>query len=397
MWSNTQPHGGLIIVGVDDDGGIGGCVRLGTEHKNNIENLSHLCPDARWSCKEISVVNKAGKPDFVIAYRVTYRADKLVETSSGEAFIREGDKKLRLTEAIKREIRISKGEIHYELEPTALSYPRDFDLSEINKFCQAFFSNRRYQSAKGREELLELAKLGKRNGTNFIPNLACALLFANDPRDVIPGARIRIIRYEGPFEKFGGELNSVFSMFVDGNISKLLLSAKTIIASQLRSFQRYTSNGRIVSIQADREAGAAQPGAHPRHPRGGAGIAESDARCEPTGSKVSPNRSARPSSSIEARKSFVSGAVFKHISEETFLSLSFDEKSIINFLALRKEINITNAGLLIGKSWPTTSRIQKGLIVPSSRQPEWRHRSFRNATISSTVGHCPWRRMWPTR
>ena len=47
MWSNTQPHGGLIIVGVDDDGGIGGCVRLGTEHKNNIEKLSHLCPTAR--------------------------------------------------------------------------------------------------------------------------------------------------------------------------------------------------------------------------------------------------------------------------------------------------------------------------------------------------------------
>jgi ATP-dependent DNA helicase RecG len=75
------------------------------------------------------------------------------------------------------------------------------------------------------------------------------LLFANDPRDVIAGARIRVIRYEGTHEQFGAEMNSVFSTYVDGSISKLLFEAKPIIASQLRSFQRYSATGRIMLQQ----------------------------------------------------------------------------------------------------------------------------------------------------
>ncbi len=249
MWSNTQPHGGLILVGVENDGTISGCRSMSEAQKNAIESLSPLCQDARWACKEVAVKNSKGEQDFILAFRVTYRADKLVETSSGKAFIREGDNKFEINEALRRELRIAKGEIHYELEEVALRYPADFDTKDIEKFCAAFFANRRYREDKGREELLELAKLGKRSGAKFTPNLACALLFAKDPRDVIPGARIRIIRYEGTMEKFGSEMNSVFSTFVDGNISKILYEAKPIISSQLRSFQRFTESGRITVQQ----------------------------------------------------------------------------------------------------------------------------------------------------
>jgi hypothetical protein len=42
-------------------------------------------------------------------------------------------------------------------------------------------------------------------------------------RDVIPGARIRVTRYEGMHEKFGQEMNAIFSTFVDGNIARILL------------------------------------------------------------------------------------------------------------------------------------------------------------------------------
>lgn len=250
MWSNTQPHGGLIIVGINNAGQIEGCNALSQSHKNSLESLTHLCPDAHWASKSVSVKNYKGEDDYVLLFQVSYRSDKVVETANGDAFIREGDKKLSISETLKRELRISKGEIHYELEKVNLKYPSDFDDDEITKFCSAFFINRRFVSAKGRDELLELAKLGRRVEGRFEPNLACALLFARDPRDVIPGARIRIIRYEGKHEKFGEEMNSVYSTYVDGNVAKILFDAKPLIAAQLRSFQRFTSNGRI-SIQQE--------------------------------------------------------------------------------------------------------------------------------------------------
>ncbi|MDT8353884.1 ATP-binding protein [Roseomonas mucosa] len=439
MWSNTQPHGGIIIVGVEDDGKITGLSKISSSQKNNLESLSGLCPDARWASKELKILNSNNQEDFVLVYRVTYRPDKVVETSGGDAFIREGDKKIRINEALKRELRISKGEIHYELETVSLKYPADFDLPEIDDFCKQFYINRRYQTEKTREELLELAKLGKRNKEDFLPNLACALLFARDPRDVIPGARIRVIRYEGSHEKFGGELNSVFSTFVDGNISKILFEAKPIIASQLRSFQRFTASGRIVVQQEypeeawfeavvnavahrsynlktqnifvkifDDKFVVESPGgfvppttattvydAHnPRNPY----LMEAMMHLELTFCGFEGTRRMRQAmqsaklpeprfrqieahshqvhvtleNDINTRRSISMWEIFKNRPASDVLSLTEDEKAIVEFLTSHPDINITTASLITGKSWPTANKtvsglVEKGFIEPSSK------------------------------
>ncbi|TXM71457.1 ATP-binding protein [Methylobacterium sp. WL69] len=36
MWANTQPSGGIIFVGVEDDGTISGCKNIEQEHINEI-------------------------------------------------------------------------------------------------------------------------------------------------------------------------------------------------------------------------------------------------------------------------------------------------------------------------------------------------------------------------
>lgn len=103
MWANSQPAGGIIFIGVDDDGGISGCRRVEQEHINEIETVRRLCPDAKYEFKRVGVANKKNEPDFIIAVRVHYRDDKLVETTDGSAFVREGDQKRKLTEAEKRD------------------------------------------------------------------------------------------------------------------------------------------------------------------------------------------------------------------------------------------------------------------------------------------------------
>jgi len=444
MWSNTQPHGGIILVGIANDGTIEGCKSLGTEGKNNLEKLSRLCPDARWSSKEVSITNSKGDADFLLAYRVQYRADKVVHTSGEQAFIREGDDKLTLNEATKRELMISKGEIHYELEGCGLDYPQDFNLSEINKFCRAFYANRRLQYDKTREEILTLAKLGKTKGADFHPNLACALLFASDPRDVIPGARIRIIKYEGAYERFGTELNSTFSEYVDGPISKLIFEARPIIASQLRSFQKLDENGKIRRVseypeEAWLEAVAnavahrsynlktqnifvkifddkfvvESPGgfvppttsytvynAHnPRNPF----LMEAMMHLELTfcafegtrRMRAAMERASLPAprfvqiedhshqvhvileNNIDSRRSYVENRFNRVITEEEFLALTPDERSLLNYLMHISDTNITHAALHLNKSWPTAQKAllsleEKGLVEAISKRGKQR-------------------------
>jgi len=56
-----------------------------------------------------------GDPDYLLVFRIFYRQDKVVRTSSGNAFWRVADKKKRLREEEIRELQIDKGEIDFSL------------------------------------------------------------------------------------------------------------------------------------------------------------------------------------------------------------------------------------------------------------------------------------------
>jgi ATP-dependent DNA helicase RecG len=246
MWANTQPHGGIVIIGMEDDGSITGCAGLSQSQLNDIRSVQRLCSDAKAEFKNVPVKNSKGKDDFVTLVRVFYRADKLVETADGSAYVREGDQKRRLSEAEKREIRLNKGEIDVESERVNLKFPEDFDLEMLNEYRDRFLQKRQLAAARyAIEDVLSLSKLGNRAAAGFQPNLACALLFAKDSRSVIPGAFIRVIRYDGIEEKFGRDLNSVADRVFDGPLALQIKNAEDFIETQIRSFTRLSKDGRF--------------------------------------------------------------------------------------------------------------------------------------------------------
>jgi len=245
MWANTQPYGGIILLGVEDDGKISGCASIETEHLNDIESARRLCPDARCEYKRVSVTNQKSVPDFVIAIRVLYRDDKLVETAGGDAFVREGEDKRRLTESEKREIRLNKGELDVESERVSLTFPDDFDMKLIAEFRNLYIEKRKLVARYSIEDILRLNKLGRIGNRGFEPNLASALLFAKDSREVIPGAYIRVIRYDGIEERFGQKMNSVTDQIFEGPIPYQIADAESFISSQMRNFTRLGTGGRF--------------------------------------------------------------------------------------------------------------------------------------------------------
>jgi ATP-dependent DNA helicase RecG len=136
MWANTVPEGGLIVVGIEDDGTISGCHALGTEQLNEIEKSPHrLCPDARVESKRVEVSTQDRASSFVILFRVRYREDKVVRTHANEAYVRYGDEKHKLTEPEIHELEIDKHQVDIEKEPVSLQYPDDFHVDLIHRFC----------------------------------------------------------------------------------------------------------------------------------------------------------------------------------------------------------------------------------------------------------------------
>lgn len=248
MWANTQPYGGIVFIGIGNKGEMIGCKECPTAHLNDLDTVRRLCPDAKHEFKRVAITNDAGERDFILVLRVYYNDVKLVETVSGDAFVREGEEKRLLTEAEKREVRLMKGEIDVESELVpGVKYPDDFDIDLVRTFVREYTRKRSLTQKYTQEDILQLAKLGKRVNGQFQPNLACTLLFARDPRVPVPGAYIRVLRYDGVAEKFGQNLNTVFDRVIEGPLPHQILAAEQAIDSQMRSFTRLGSDGRFFT------------------------------------------------------------------------------------------------------------------------------------------------------
>ncbi|QCO17179.1 hypothetical protein D3869_18115 (plasmid) [Azospirillum brasilense] len=429
MWANTQPSGGLVVVGIEKNGKVGGCLSVGIERVAEFERTGpDYCPDAQYDIRRIPVTRDDGTPDFLLAIRVYYRHDRLVETVRGDAFARAGNRKRRLSEEEKREVRINKGQIEYEKEEVSLSYPAEFDDLLVDEFCKEYKIKRGLVQHHTKEQILCLNHLGRMSDGKFRPNLACALLFALDPRTVIPGARIRFMRFEGTEEKTGQQFNAVKDVPVDGPLPRMIQEAEEVITSQIRNFTRLGRDGKFetkpeypydVWLEAivnacvhrsynfrnmniyvkmfDNRLVVESPGGfpppvtpdniyethNPRNPHLMNALFYLDyVKCAHEGTRrmrdmmkdanlPAPEFSQKEvgthqvhvilRNNIEARKEFVDAGALKLIGETVYETLAQEEKQVINYVAEKGTINVSEASRLLHRDWSAAKNCLEGL------------------------------------
>ncbi|MDX6613229.1 MAG: ATP-dependent helicase RecG [Blastocatellia bacterium] len=248
MWANTAPEGGLIIVGMEDEGEFSGCHSLSSDRLNKLEKSHYTyVPDARVDSKRIAVTALDGSDSFVVVFRVRYREDKVVQTVSGPSFIRRGDECRELKRDEIRELEIDKRQVDIEKEPVTLVYPDDFDADLIRRFIEGV--KKVHQPLQNYDDItvLEQRRLGRISSGLFTPNTACALAFAKDPGQLFPGCQIMFLRVDGEVEKSGDQYNVIKRIPIEGPVPRLLEQAATMLGQQLRDFSRLGDDGIFYS------------------------------------------------------------------------------------------------------------------------------------------------------
>jgi ATP-dependent DNA helicase RecG len=428
MWANTAPDGGIILIGVENDGGITGCSRVDVSQVNDLQRAGHVYAcDARSQCKAVNVTNAKGAPDSIIAIRVFYRDDRVVETAAGDAFVRIGSTKKKLTDPEKRELQHMKGQLEIESEPVSLRYPEDFNETKVNAFAIAVAAERQLPE-RSVEEILQLRRLGKIKPTGFVPNLACALLFAKDPVATVPGCKIRFFRFEGTEEKTGKDLNIVKSVWIEGAVPELIAEVEKVVDAQIREFMRLGPDNQFYSVAEypkdawyeavvnacthrsyslknmhitikmfDDRLEVESPGGfpplvtpdniyemhQPRNPHlmdalfylkyvqaaneGTRRIRDSMAKLglpAPTFRQTRSNAAhvrVTLRNDVEHRKEFVDSDAFMVLGESLSGTLNEYEKRIVNHLAERGTINVTEAARIGGKRWQAAKKVLSAL------------------------------------
>lgn len=243
-FSNT-PDGGLIVYGIDDDGIIGGCSTLSTGQLNSIETC-HLqrCPRAKPEFKRFAVIVD-GNQNFCVSIYIPY-VGVLVETNKGEAWIRYGDSRHKMSEEEKRDFRATRQELSFEMTEAFYEFPKDFDLRIVQDFCDT------YRAREGRkdwtnEEVLKDRHLLIDDHGKLKPLNSLVLMASNDPGRTIPGCRVRVRRFGTATEGTGEGYSPLRDRTAEGNLVKVIQEASEIISGLIYDVTWLNADGKFVT------------------------------------------------------------------------------------------------------------------------------------------------------
>jgi len=244
-FSNT-PDGGILVYGIANNGEVHGCQHFSIGQLNEIENCHNThCPMAKPEFKRIPVVVK-GNPSFCIALFVPY-VGQLVETNTGEAWIRYGESRHKMSEEEKRDFRATRQELSFELTVASnFQFPRDFNLRIIQDFCDAFREREQHPDWTNEDVLKDRRLLREFNG-GLKPVNALVLMAANDPNIAIPGCRVRIQRFETITEGSGQSYSPIRDKMIEGNLVKIIQEAREAISSIIFDVTWLNIDGKFVT------------------------------------------------------------------------------------------------------------------------------------------------------
>jgi len=247
--NGPSTRGGVVTFGINDKTReVEGCLRLSEERIQQIESASMVfCQGGRIVSRRVPVTNSAGQDDFIILFRVHYTHDRLICTSDGKAYERLGDKTREIDDIRKQQLRVDKGERPFEVEACPIPYPGGFDEVATKAFCRRIRSSRGLTVPHTDEEILTSLRLGARAAARFVPNNACALMFAKDPRVIFPGALVHFLKYRGTEELSGKEYNVEKDRQIDGHIGTIIRDAAAFIDANLREFTAFV-DGKFVTV-----------------------------------------------------------------------------------------------------------------------------------------------------
>lgn len=153
-------------------------------------------------------------------------------------FLRQGDRSVELGHDQITALEYDKNQRRFEDEVDARSTVDDIDPEVMARYKEELGTD-----APDEQVLRSRGMLRDGHLTN-----AGVLLFAKNPTQFIPCARVRVIRFDGSQMETGRRLNIVKERTFDGSLPKVIEGTKAMISERLREFQYLGDDGRFKII-----------------------------------------------------------------------------------------------------------------------------------------------------
>lgn len=239
----ANADGGLIAVGVEDDGEITGIDAFTKNINESLRASFDFCkPSAQVATETIDCIDTNGHPNRILLVRVP-RSGQLHTNHKDEVFLRVGGKSKKLDFAERIQLMLAKGECRYEDQPVFRSSIEDIDLGFVAQYCKKIGYSRSADEYIRENKDFVLRTDGREEMSG-----AAILLFGKDPQRFFKRASARFIRYEGTEPRVGTKMNVVKDRIFTGRILDLVRQTVDFVRSQIRERAYLGSDGIFVTV-----------------------------------------------------------------------------------------------------------------------------------------------------
>jgi ATP-dependent DNA helicase RecG len=239
----ANADGGTILVGMENDGTITGADH-NSEHLNKLRQaaLNFTVPPVRHVVSSISCRRSDGSEVHVLAIEVP-PGTVVHRNHRDEAYLRVGDQNRRLNFEAMQELLYDKGQTVFDGSLVSGTSMADLDDGLIQSF------RLQLETSVHSERALKARGLVTEDEGRLTPTYAAILLFSVHPEQFLPGAFIRILRYEGREVRLGTRSNLTLDLRIAGSLPDQIARAEQALLANLRSVTRLNPRtGRFETV-----------------------------------------------------------------------------------------------------------------------------------------------------
>lgn len=249
-FANANLEGGLLMVGVTDNHReiVGLKTAYGENYRNEIARCQEYITYPVPNIKFIKVITAKNEEDEIALIYIPYSESQVSTNSKGEVFKRVGDESKQLSYEEIFEFRQTKGsDKPFETLPSIELTHVELDQGVLEDYVKRISGGHTVQEIE-LDRLLVNNDLAVHNNGIIQLTKAGLLLLSKNPTFELPGAFVRVLKYEGREVMSGSQQNLVQDEEFRGPIPLVAQRVQEYVRSQLRNFRYLGPDGKFLSV-----------------------------------------------------------------------------------------------------------------------------------------------------
>ncbi len=226
-FANSNSSGGLLVLGIADDGTIKGTQHVDEQTMNSILQVTLDLRNHATQVQNVELPNSDGKRLHLLYTPQTSNAICEAVGNFSQSWKRIGAQCLALTEQDRDHLKREKKIIDFETTICCPYDPDELDIKVVEEFKKVYLEEKDAQYNKTTEEVLyNIGALLKENDKYAFTN-AGFLFFASNPRRLFTSAYVRVLRFEVNVEESHTRGVTTFDKRFDGSLPNMIRKLQT--------------------------------------------------------------------------------------------------------------------------------------------------------------------------